>query len=48
MIFDMWVGLGLKVRMVNFGRRICWSHGTAGVKNVKQCSRTTKLGQKNH
>ena len=48
MIFGMWVGLEPKVRMVNFGRGTCWSPRTPGVKNVKQCSRTTKLGQKNH
>ena len=48
MIFGMWVGLWLKERMVNFGRSTCWSPATSVVKNVKQCSMTTKLGQKNH
>ena len=36
------------VHMVNFRRGTCWSPGTIGVKNVKQCSMTTKLRQKNH
>ena len=44
MIFGIWVGLGPEMRMLNFGRGTSWS---PGVKNVKQCSRTTKLGQKN-
>ena len=48
MIYGMWVGLGLKMRIVNFGRGTCRSRGTTGVKNVKQCSVATKLGQKNH
>ena len=48
LIFGIWVGLGPKVRMVNFGRDTCWSPGTTVVKNVKQCSVTTKLDQKNH
>ena len=47
MIFGIWVGLGPTLCMLNFGRGTCWSPGTAGVKNVKQCSMTTKLGQKN-
>ena len=47
-ICGMWVGLGPKVHMLNFGCGTCWSPGTAGVKNVKQCAMTTKLGQKNH
>ena len=48
MIFGIWVGLGPKMHMLNFGRGTSWSPGTPGVKYVKQCSRTTKLGQKNH
>ena len=47
-IFGMLVGLGPKVRMQNFGRGICRSHGTPGVKTFKQRSMTTKLGQKNY
>ena len=47
---DIWyVGIELrpKVRMLDFGLDTCWSPGTNGVKNFKQYSMTTKLGQKN-
>ena len=32
MIFGMWVGLGLNVRMLNFGHVTCWSSGLQGSK----------------
>ena len=48
MIFGMWVGLGPKVCMLNFGHGTWWSLGTPGVKNVKQWIMTTKLGHMKH
>ena len=45
---DIWYvgGASAEGAHAESGRGTCWSPGTAGVKNVKQCSMTTKLGQK--
>ena len=48
MIFGMWVGLGPKVRMLNFGRGIWGSPRSLEVKWGKLCAMTAIFGQKDH